>query len=68
MGTVVEARLDEQSIEFHKRVKDGYNKIAGLEPARFRMVDGHGAPGQVAERVWSQVAPLLQKLQPATMS
>ncbi len=62
-----EARLDEQSIEFHKRVRDGYNKIARLEPVRFRMVDGHGEPGQVAERVWSEVAPFLQKLEPATM-
>lgn len=62
-----EARLDEQSIEFHKRVSEGYNKIARLEPVRFRMVDGHGEPGQVAERVWSNITPFLEKLQPATM-
>lgn len=63
-----EARLDQQSIEFHKRVSEGYNKISRLEPARFRIVDGQGERGQVAERVWSMIAPLLQKCQPATMA
>jgi dTMP kinase len=62
-----EARLDEQSIDFHKRVSNGYHKIAQLEPARFQIVDGHGEPGEVAERVWLKVSPLLSKLQHATM-
>ena len=55
-----EARLDRQSIDFHLRVLEGYERIAELEPQRFRMVDGHGEPGAVAERVWAQVGPLLR--------
>ncbi len=54
-----EARLDQQSLEFHKRVSEGYQKIAALDPRRFRIVDGSGDPATVAERVWSEVEPLL---------
>jgi len=53
-----EARLDRQSLEFHRRVAEGYRKIARLEPERFRLVPGDGEPEVVAERVWREVAPL----------
>ena len=54
-----EARLDRQSLEFHKRVADAYKKIAALEPQRFRFVDGRADMETVAARVWSEVSPLL---------
>jgi dTMP kinase len=57
-----EARLDQQSLEFHERVGQGYGKIAALYPERFRMVDGRGEPREVAERVWAEVSPLLVHL------
>lgn len=55
-----EVRLDQQSLDFHLRVAEGYRKIAGMEPRRFRMVDGSGTPEQVAGRVWSEIAPLIR--------
>jgi dTMP kinase len=55
-----EARLDHQSLDFHRRVAEGYRKIALLEPKRFRTVDGHGEPAEVAERVWAEVSPVLR--------
>jgi dTMP kinase len=55
-----EARLDRQSLEFHRRVADGYSKIARLEPERFRLVAGEGEPEVVAARIWSEVAPLVE--------
>jgi dTMP kinase len=58
----MESRIDGQSIEFHERVREGYRKIAALEPQRFRPVDGSGSVGQVAERVWMEVNPLLASL------
>jgi dTMP kinase len=61
-GDASEARLDRQSLEFHQRVNAGYRKIAALESERFRLVDGEGNPAEVAERVWSQVKPLLAKI------
>jgi dTMP kinase len=60
-GQVSEARLDRQSLEFHQRVAEGYRQIARLEPQRFRLVAGDGAPEIVAERVWCEVAPVLRK-------
>jgi dTMP kinase len=54
-----ETRLDEQSIAFHRRVREGYRKIASEEPRRFKMVDGREAPEIVAERVWQLVQPLV---------
>lgn len=54
-----EDRIDHQSLAFHQTVRRGYAKIAELEPIRFRIVDGRGDSAEVAERVWTQVKPLL---------
>jgi dTMP kinase len=54
-----EARLDRQSLDFHKQVAEGYSKIAALEPQRFRMVDGRGSQKEVAERIWATVSEVL---------
>ncbi len=61
---VSEARLDRQSLKFHERTKAGYLKIAAMDPGRFRLVDGEGDSSTVAERVWHEVSPLLEKIQP----
>ncbi len=37
-----EDRLDLQSLEFHRRVRLGYLRIAEQEPERFRLVDWSG--------------------------
>jgi dTMP kinase len=55
------ARLDRQPLDFHWRVREGYQKIAALEPQRFRVVDGRGDPDQVAGRVWAEVSPALAR-------
>lgn len=60
-GQDSEGRLDSQSLEFHRRVAEGYRKIARLEPRRFRLVPGDGEPDVVAERVWREVSPVLSK-------
>ena len=46
-----ETRMDEQSLEFHRKVGEGYQRIAASEPGRFRLVDGKGSVADVAERV-----------------
>lgn len=51
-----EARIDAQSLEFHRRVAEGYRRIAEREPQRFRTIDGNGDPGEVAGRVWDEVS------------
>jgi dTMP kinase len=56
-----EARLDRQSLNFHRRVSEGYEKIAALEPQRFRLIDGDGDRATVAERVWAQVSRMIDR-------
>ena len=55
-----ETRIDQQSLDFHRRVDAGYRRIAATESKRFRIIDGHGEPGDVAKRVWTQVRLLLK--------
>jgi dTMP kinase len=56
---ISEARLDRQNIDFHERVSAGYQRIAELEPQRFRMVDGNGPVEEVAARIWLLVAEMV---------
>jgi dTMP kinase len=58
---ISEARLDRQALDFHRRVSEGYEKIAALEPRRFHMVDGQGDRATVAQRVWTEVSRVLDR-------
>lgn len=55
----VETRMDEQSTEFYRKVREGYRELARREPARFRIVDGGGGVEAVAAAVWAVVAEKL---------
>jgi dTMP kinase len=57
-----ETRMDEQAVEFHRRVREAYLAMAAREPARFRAIDGRGDAASVAEAVWAAFAPALEKL------
>jgi dTMP kinase len=52
-----ETRMDDQSLEFHRQVREAYLRIASEEPARFRVIDGRGEPSAVTAKVWEAVAP-----------
>jgi dTMP kinase len=56
-----EARIDEQSIDFHHKVRAAYHELARREPQRFRLIDGRGTQGAIAEKVWNEVAGLILK-------
>jgi dTMP kinase len=56
-GTTSETRLDEESAEFHRRVREAYLTIARQHAERFRVIDGRGTPEDVALKVWKEVAP-----------
>jgi dTMP kinase len=51
-----ETRMDEQSVEFHRKVRDAYRALAAGEPGRFRVVDGRPGIDLVAEAVWDAVS------------
>ncbi len=57
----VETRIDEQSLEFHKKVRDAYRHLADDEPKRVKLIDGNRPEAAVAADVWTAVEPLLAK-------
>ena len=57
--TVSEGRFEEEQLEFHSRVRDGYLLLAAQDPERFRVVDAEGDIESVAERVWDTVRDIL---------
>ena len=52
-----ETRLEDESTEFHRAVRDAYLALAKREADRFLVIDGNGPIDVVAERVWKAVAP-----------
>jgi dTMP kinase len=54
-----ETRLEEQTIEFHRRAREAYHELASREPQRFHLIDGRGTPDAIAAKVWEKAAPLL---------
>lgn len=56
----VETRLDEQAVDFHKKVRAAYHQLAADEPARVRLIDGNRKEGQVAADVWTIVEDIVR--------
>jgi dTMP kinase len=54
-GSAHETRLDDESREFHQKVRDAYLTIARQHASRFRVIDGRGTQEEVAVRVWANV-------------
>lgn len=52
-------RLEAAGAAFHQRVADGYRELAGADPARWAVVDGHGTIDEVATRVQALVTDRL---------
>jgi dTMP kinase len=55
----IETRLDEQSLEFHRKVRVAYHQLAEDEPKRVKLIDGSRDEDEVAQAVLSAVGPLL---------
>jgi dTMP kinase len=52
-------RFEDETLEFHERIRDGYLALAATEPARWVRVDALLAPEVVADQVYAGVAPRL---------
>ena len=50
-------RMDQQAIEFHRKVRATYLELGRENPARIKIVDGNGSRRDVAQRVWRIVEP-----------
>jgi len=51
-----ETRMDDQSIEFHRRVYDAYHALAISEPGRVKLVDGNTDIDSIERAVWEIVS------------
>jgi dTMP kinase len=52
-----QTRMDEQSIDFYRRVRAAYLRMAQEEPQRIRVIDGRAGPEEIEQRIWEAVAP-----------
>ena len=53
-------RLENEKIQFHRKVREGYLKIAQKEPNRFKVIDASLSPEKVLQKAISYLEDLLQ--------
>lgn len=52
-------RFEAESVAFHRRVREGYLKMAADEPKRWLVVDAAKSRNEIAEVIWQRVSKLL---------
>ena len=52
-------RLESGGYDFFIRVERAYERIAGDEPQRFKVLDGSPPPDEIAEQIWADASLLL---------
>lgn len=57
----VRNRMDSETSDFYRRVREAYLKIAEKEPKRFRVVEASGAVDEIRPRVLEIVTSFLEK-------
>ena len=58
-----EGRFEQERLDFHRRVAEGYRALAAAEPGRFRVIDATGEVEQVERRVWEALCELFSALE-----
>ncbi|MEO8659688.1 MAG: dTMP kinase [Bryobacteraceae bacterium] len=62
-GGISETRIDEENLDFHRKVRDAYHALAASEPDRVHLINGGASINEVAARIWTAAQPALAKLQ-----
>ncbi|GAI06861.1 unnamed protein product [marine sediment metagenome] len=52
-------RFEREDIAFHRRVREGYLKLAASEPQRWLVVDATQSKEKIVEIIWQKVSQLL---------
>jgi len=52
-------RMENQSLEFYERVRQGYLNLAKLESHRVKVIDGSQTIDEIANQIWSLVKSVL---------
>jgi dTMP kinase len=50
--TSTETRMDEQSLEFHRKVFAAYHELAASEPERVKIIPGNAPPDEIEQAIW----------------
>jgi len=58
----VKDRMEQESIEFHQKVADAYDRLAAAEPSRFVRLDASGSREKIHLEVRDRLTPLLERL------
>ena len=51
-----ETRMDDQAIEFHRKVYEAYHALAAAEPGRVKIVNGRAGIDEIEREIWSIVS------------
>jgi dTMP kinase len=54
-------RFEQEDIAFHRRVREGYLKLAAKEPESWLVIDATQPKEKIAEIIWQRVSQLLSK-------
>ncbi|HET9781725.1 MAG TPA: dTMP kinase [Candidatus Dormibacteraeota bacterium] len=54
-------RMEQESLEFHRKVGDAYERLAAAEPERFVRVDATGSRDKIHLQVRDHLKPLLEE-------
>ena len=52
-------RFEQEDIAFHRRVREGYLKLAADEPQRWLVVDAGREKAEITEIIWQRISELL---------
>ncbi len=55
-------RLDARELEFHERVRQGYQALIAAQPGRWLAFDGHLQRDVLAEMIWERLAPRIAQV------
>ncbi|MDO9548325.1 MAG: dTMP kinase [Candidatus Marinimicrobia bacterium] len=55
-------RLEQETMDFHKRIRDGFLKMAKNEPGRFTVLEGNRTPEALSNEIWKIVRTLKETI------
>jgi len=59
-------RFEQEGIAFHKRVREGYLKLAADEPEHWLVIDAAQSKEKIAEIIWQKVKGVLEGRSPSS--
>ncbi len=62
------ARFEDEPLEFHERVRQGYRELAAKEPKRFCVIDATLPESRVSDLIWNEVCDRFPELAAAKES